>query len=172
MEKEYKRPEEESKTWNISQEYTHTIILQKVKDLDKFRGISIFGYSTIYSDVFLRDENLRSSARLSGLKRLTDCMKSLIYFSKFALKTPEHKEKFGDYLLRINKIQKNLWRLRDDKTRANKILNLLLHEDLFEKIIDELSEKSDEIISILNESGLIFAREEVKDKFKSIAEMN
>ena len=167
----YLEKEEESKAWNISKDFTHEIILKKIIDIDKFRTISIFGYTKIDSDVFLRDENLRNSARLSALKRLADSLKSLIFFSTFALKNPEHKKTFEKHVLRIQKIEENFWRIKDEKRVGGKIKRLLFHEVFFEKIIDELSKKSDEILQILNESGLIFSRQEILDKNKSITQM-
>jgi len=175
MENKYKNSTEkemESSAWNISKDYTHSLILNNLIDIQKYRTIAVFGFSRIDSDIFVKDENLRNSARLSALKRLTDTMKALIYFSRFALKTPEHKKAFIDYLKRLEKIEDNFWKLRDDKKRGNKTIGLLLHENFFDKIIQEISSLINQIINVLNECGLIFKQEERKDLNTSITQMS
>ncbi len=170
MEKEYKRPEEESKTWNVSQGYTHQLILKRIMNIEKYRELSIFGFANLEADLFVQNPNLRIEARIQALKRLIDSMKSLIYFSKFSLKEKEQNEKFDEHLKRLLKIEKNLYRLKSEIKSKGKI-NIQINEDLFDNIISELSGMIDNIIQNLNASGIIFRREEVKDYAKSITDM-
>jgi hypothetical protein len=146
--------------------------LNNLTDIQKYRTIAVFGFNKLESDIFIKDENLRNSARLSALKRLTDTMKSLIYFSKFALKSEEQKDNFTIYLERLEKIENNFWRLRDDKKRGNKSIALLFHENFFDEMIKELSNLINKIIDVLNQCGLIFKQEEKRDLNKSITDMN
>ena len=145
MEKEYKRPEEESKTWNVSQGYTHQLILKRIVNIEKYRELAIFGFANLEADLFVQNLNLRSQARIHALKILIDSIKSLIYFSKFSLKEKEQNEKFDEHLKRLLKIEKNLFRLKLETTRGGKLRELDIDEDFFEKIISEIDKIVDDI---------------------------
>lgn len=168
--KEENKREEESQAWNISKDYVHDLIMARLTDIEKHRSLAIFGYSTLEHDLFVNNPNLRTRSRRGALSRMIDSMKSLIYFSTFSLKNPDHLKKFEVFLSRLRTIESKSNNLFHIKYRGNKITELKIHENLMEKVMSELSEMTNKIVCLLNESGIIFARHEVKDFKKSVTD--
>lgn len=166
-----KKKEEDSKTWNISKDFTHELILQHLIKIEKYRTLAIFGYTSLESDIMIRDETLRSTSRVSAMRRLTDTIKSLIYFSSFDIKKPEHKTDFAKYLKRLIKIEKSIPELEVVKKKYGKHHYTYVNETLFSPMIVEISEMITSILNILNLAGFIFKREEIKDFSRSVIDM-
>ena len=151
--------------WNVAKPYTSEKILKWLVLIDTYQTLAIFGYSNIESDVFVRDTNLKNTARLHALKRLIHAIGSLIRNTSFAVKKPA-KQKFNEYSLRLLKIEKNIYRLREEKKRGNKVVEINIDEILFDKIMDELNGIIDDVNTKLNESDLIFTHTEDYDPKK------
>ena len=75
--------EVQSGNWNVAKPYTNDKIHKWLVLIDTYQTIATFGYSTIESDVFIKDENLKNTARLNALKRLIHAIDSLIRNTKF-----------------------------------------------------------------------------------------
>jgi len=148
--------------WNIARNYTHQKILTWLIQIDNFRNISVFGFSNLESDVYIRDLNLRNTARLHALKRWIHAMIFLIRNTKFAVHK-ESKTNFDAHIQRLLKIEKNIIKLRREKRRGSRIVELNINEDLFSKITNELDVIMDDINLKLNKAGLIFTPEEEFD---------
>jgi len=155
----------QSGNWNVAKPYTTELILKWLVKIDDYRTLSIFGYSDIYADVFMKDDNLKNTARLNALKRLINSIVSLIRTTKFAIKKDD-RDIFDNYRTRLLKIEKHLPRLRLEKKRGSKIVELNISEELFEKIISEIDTKLDDINLKLNDSSLIFTSIEEYDPKK------
>ncbi len=155
----------QSGNWNVAKPYTTELILKWLVKIDDYRTLSIFGYSDLYSDVFMKDNNLKNTARLNSLKRLIHAIISLIRTTKFATKKTD-REKFKNYRERLLKIEKHIYHLRIEKKRGSKIVELVLKEDLFEKMISEIDEMLDDVTFRLNDSSLIFTKTEEYDPKK------
>jgi len=155
----------QSSNWNVAKPYTTELILKWLVKIDEYRTLSIFGYSDLQSDVFMRDNNLKNTARLNSLKRLINSIISLIRTTKFAIKKPD-KEGFNKYRTRLIKIEKFIYRLKIEKKRGSRIVELNIDEELFEKIISEIDEMIDDINFKLNDSSLIFTSIEEYDPKK------
>lgn len=151
--------------WNVAKPYTSDKILKWLVLIDDYHTIAIFGYSNLESDVFMRDNNLKNTARLNALKRLIHAMLNLIRNTKFAVKKAA-KDSFDTYRLRLLKIEGAIPRLREEKKRGNKITELNVNEKLFEMIMDEISGMIDDINTKLNEANLIFTHIEDFDPKK------
>ena len=163
--------QEDSKTWNISKDFTHELVLQNLIEIKKYRTLAIFGYTELKHDIFVQDENLRSTGRISAFQRLTDSIKALIYFTSFDIKKPEHQKDFENYINRLRKIEKHVHRLRVEVKKGKKVQTIRINEELFSPMMVELSEMITKIISILNIAGFIFKRQEVKDFSRSVVDM-
>jgi len=148
--------------WNIARSYTNQKILNWLIQIDTFRNISIFGFKNLEADIYIRDLNLRNTARLHALKRWIHAMNFLIRNTKFAVHK-ESKEKFKEHLKRLSKIERNLFNLRIEKKRGSRIVELNINENFFEKIINNLDDIMDDINLKLNKAGLIFSPEEEFD---------
>ncbi len=163
MAKEDKDIEDVTKgNWNIAGSYTREKILKWLIQIDYFQTISTFGYSNIESDVFIRDDNLKNASRLYGLRRLIHSLLSLIRNTKFAVKKDD-RTSFGEYSERLLKIEKHLFRLRLEKKRGQRTVELNIEEKLFDKIMEEITTMVDNINYKLNLAGLIFTPEEEFD---------
>jgi len=162
-EKEIKDNEDITKgNWNLAKSYTHQKILTWLIQIDAFRNISVFGFEKLESDIYIKDLNLRNTARLHGLKRWIHAMIFLIRNTKFAVHK-ESKEKFDEHIVRLLKIEKNLFKLKLEKKKGSRIVELNIDENFFEKIINELNTIMDDISFKLNKAGLIFTPEEEFD---------
>jgi hypothetical protein len=162
-EKGFKDNEDTTKgNWNIARSYTNQKILNWLVQIDDFRNISVFGFKSIDSDIYITNLNLRNTARLHGLKRWIHAMIFLIRNTKFAVHK-ESRNKFEEHIIRLLKIKRNLFKLKIEKKRGKRIVELNIDEDLFEKVTNDLDTMMDDINSKLNKAGLIFTPEEEFD---------
>lgn len=166
----------QSGNWNVAKPYTTEKILKWLVQIDYFQTISIFGYSNIESDVFIKDKNLQNTSRLHALKRLIHSIISLIRNTKFAVtgsderggekKKLTHKNKFDIYTKRLLKIEKHIYLLRLEKKRGQRIVELNINEKFFERIMEEINSIIDDVQFILNKNDLIFTHTEEYDPKK------
>ena len=157
--------EVQSGNWNVAKPYTQDKILKWLVLIDEYQTIATFGYSKIESDVFIRDSNLKNTARLQAFKRLIHAMLSLIRNTKFAIKK-DSKLKFDTHSTRLLLIEKSMWKLRIEKKRGTRIVELNINEELFDKMMSEIITIIDDINTRLNEADLIFAHTEEYDPKK------
>ena len=155
----------QSGNWNVAKPYTTELILKWLVKIDMYRTLAIFGYDDLYGDVFMKDNNLKNTARLNSLKRLINATISLIRTTKFAVKKGDRKI-FKSYRLRLLKVEKYIHHLRVERKRGRKVVELNIDENLFEKMISELDEMLDDINFKLNDSSLIFTKIEEYDPKK------
>ncbi len=153
----HKDEDSESAVWNDAKNYVFSKIHKWLILIDDYETLAIFGTNDIYGDVFMRDDNLKNTARIHALKRLIHSIKTLIRNTRFTIKK-EDKETFTNYTKRLNKIQKFISKLRIEKKRGKRIVELNVDEDLFEKMMEEIHEMIDDINVKLNKAGLIFTQ--------------
>jgi len=156
----------QSGNWNVAKPYTREKILKWLVLIDHYQTIATFGYANIESDVFIRDKNLQNISRLYALRRLIHAIDSLIRNTKFALRKSTDKETFSGYQKRLLKIDKNLGKLRIEKKRGNRVVELNINEKLFDLIMNELNEMMDDVNDKLNFSDMIFIHTEEYDPKK------
>ena len=108
-------------------------------------------------DIFMRNDNLKNTARIHALKRLIHSIKTFIRNTKFSIKS-EDKDGFDEHTKRLDKILKAVPLLKIETKRGNKITELNINETLFEKIMDEIHGIIDDINVKINKAGLIFAQ--------------
>ena len=156
----YKKPESEdneSAVWNDAKNYVGGKVHKWLILIDDYETLAIFGTNDIYGDVFMRDENLRNTARIRALDRLIHAMITLIRNTKFTIKK-EDKESFITHTERLNKIKKFIPKLKIEKKRGRKVVELSIDESLFEKMMGEIHEKINDMNVKINRAGLIFAQ--------------
>lgn len=154
-----------SGNWNIAGSYTREMILQLLIQISKYETLSNFGFSNIESDVFVYDKNLKNTSRLHAMRRFVKAIISLIRNTKFAI-LKKDKPSFDIYILRLLLLEKNLFKLREERKRGKQVVELNVNEDLFEKIMAELNEIRDNVNDKLNIAGLIFTPKEEYDTKK------
>ena len=152
----------ESSVWNDAKNYVGGKIHKWLILIDDYESLATFGCSGLYNDVFLRDSNLKNTARIQALKRLIHAIKTLIRNTKFAIKSTD-KPKLIEHTERLNKILKVVPLLKIETKRGNKITELNINESLFEKIIDEIHGIIDDVNVEINKAGLIFTQSEEMD---------
>jgi hypothetical protein len=157
--------EMETKNWNVAKSYSQEKVQRWLVLIDEYHTLATFGYSKIDSDIFIRDSNLKNTARISAMHRLIHAMSTLIRNTKFAIHK-KSKPKFEEYKERLLVIKNNIYKLRVEKKRGNKIVELEINEDLFEKINTELTDMIDNMNLILNDADLIFTHTEDYDPKK------
>lgn len=160
MEESKEEQEKNNEIYNISLSYVQKLIMQNYEELQEYMTIAIFGASRIDTDVFMNNENLRAFSRLKGLRRAIYTLINIIRAGKFILKNNDRKI-FTTYTGRLLKIEKNLYKLRIEKKRGMKVIELSIDESLFDKMYEELNNIIDSVNQFLNSVGIIFA---VKDE--------
>lgn len=157
----------QSGNWNVAQKFVNDKVHKYLVLIDNYKDLAVFGFSHIESDITIsNNSNLKNTARLYALKRLINAILSLISNTKFAIKK-ESKTVFTTYSARLLKIEKYIPKLRIVKKRGQKIVELNLNENIFEKIMFEINDMVDDIYKKLNEADLIFAHTEEFDVEKA-----
>lgn len=153
--------ESSSEVWNVSANYVK-MVMTLIEEFNKLDTLVVFGYSDLSFDIMNQNENLRMAARLKALPRQIHSLQSLIRSSKFLLKK-KTKNNFDEHYIRLIKISKNIWKLRQEKKRGNRVVELTLNEQLFDKIYDEILKIFADVMEELNKIGLIFPKGEERD---------
>lgn len=161
--------------WNVAKPYTNDKILKWLVLIDEYQTIATFGFSRLEGDIYMRDKNLQNTSRLNALRRLIHSMQSLIVNTKFALRRKPQRQDFEKYSTRLKRLEKFIPNLRIEKKRGNRITELNINEEYFDKIMSEIIEMIDSINFRLNDSDLIFThtedyeprkiKEDLKDKY-------
>lgn len=155
--------------WNTAGDFVKQKILKYLVEVDSFYNLAIFGTDNIYGDVFMKDENLKNTGRLNAVKRLIHTIVTLLRNTKFAI-LPKDQSSFMKYTERLLYIEKKLGKLKLETKRGNRIMELNIDEDLFDKVINEIMQDiMDDVNFKLNKSGLIFTQKEeydVKEQMK------
>ena len=154
--------------WNTAGDFVKQKILKYIVEVDVFYNIAIFGTNDIYGDTFMRDENLRNTARIHSLKRLIYTIITLLRNTKFAV-LPKDQPLFKKYIDRLLFVVSKLYRLKSEIKSKGRI-NIIIDEVLFDKIINEVMQDiMDDVNFKLNKAGLIFTQKEeydVKEQMK------
>jgi len=154
--------------WNTAGDFVKQKILKYIVEVDVFYNIAIFGTNDIYGDTFMRDENLRNTARINSVKRLIHSIITLLRNTKFAI-LPKDQPLFEKYIERLLVIVKKLYRLISEIKSGGKI-KIRIDEELFDKVINEIMQDiMGDVNFKLNKAGLIFTQKEeydVKEQMK------
>lgn len=148
--------------WNDSKNYVGGKIHTWLIKIDHYEELATFGFKDVESDILINNPNLQNTARLKAMKRLIHAIKTLIRNTKFAIKKTD-RDSFTEYTKRLSLIEKNLSRLKIEQKRGSKIVSININEELFEKMMNEIDDKIDDINIKLNKASLIFAQSEDLD---------
>lgn len=148
--------EVQSSNWNVAQKFVNDKVHKYLLLIDTYKDLAIFGFANIENDVFINNVNLKNTSRIFALKRLIRAILSLISNTKFAIKK-DSMNSFTEYSERLLKLERYIPKLRLEKKRGQKIVELNLDENIFEKIMFELNDMIDNIYKKLNDADLIFA---------------
>ncbi len=156
--------------WNVADQYTKGKIMKPLNRCDYYEDIASFGYESIIDELINYDAIPNDIIRYNGLKRLVRELIRLIDNAKFALKKAGTKQTALSYKNKLEKIQRNLYKLvkvqtnQIKKTKTLRIRNLVV----FELYLSQVSKIKSKINEPLNANHLIFVDKEEFDprKFK------
>ena len=149
----------ESSVWNDAKNYVGGKIHVWLMKIDIYEELATFGFKEIDQDILIKNSILQSTARIKAMKRLIHAIQTLIRNTKFAVDKTS-RGLFDEHRQRLKKIEKSLFKLKIEKKRGSKIIELSVDEVLFEKMMDELNEIIDDINQKINRAGLIFSQSE------------
>lgn len=161
-----------SETWNIADGFCRLLILKPLYAVTRYEMISRYGVEDIPDNqVFTDDEITRK--RIEGLNRLKDTFVSLFTNSSFIIKDAE-RSRFELLRKRLKLISEYLPFVAT--IRINQISHqqeVVINEEFFNLVLDELIEIKQELIYPINRAGLIFrgsSEFSIDELMKSIVE--
>lgn len=151
-----------TEAWNVADGYTKIKILRNLILLDRWETIAEHGTEEMDEDI-IYDQNRITKRRVEAMQRFTSTLRQLIGNVKFAIKKgykdqiKQHEERLDlvrDFLPDISETNENV--ITHEK-------ELVINEDLFQKIFDILQDIKDQLNFPINASGLIFRESEEID---------
>lgn len=161
----------ETGNWNVADDYSKKKIMRPLFTCDYYEDVANFGYESLGEELLSYNLPPNEVVKIKALKRLIKELIKIINNAKFALKKPGTRDialKYKEQLKKIqDKVVPNLIKVTHNQiknTKTIKITNLQLFEDVLEKV----SEIKSKINEPLNKNHLIFTDKEEFDpkKFK------
>lgn len=153
-----------SEAWNVADGYVKLKILKQLVLCDKLETISLYGTEDI--DDGLNNPNLLNvpdDRRVEALTRLKDTLIQLISNVKFAIRK-EDEEKLEALRGRVQLVEDMLdaiCYMAEDQVSHQK--QLVINEDWFRKMLNEMRDVKESINFPINNAGLIFRKSDEMD---------
>lgn len=142
--------------WNISSGYVNLKLLKPIYELDELEFISKFG-SKDFEEHYEYPTNFISQRRKDALFRLKDKLKQIIANVSFEIKRNSDKELLEILRLRILDIEKYIQgTYRMTHNQVNHTDTLIINEEFFNYILDELLDVKEKLNIPINNANLIF----------------
>lgn len=155
----------ETGNWNVAADFSKFKIMKYLYLSDQYSTIATFGYDSMLDELEgLVNMIPIAQLRLTGLRRLIDCLITLIGNSRFAIKSKELR-------IELDKEKENLEKLitlfpmlyeTTTKVRA-KSKTIMINERVFSKFMKEVERIKIWINEPLNQYHLIFVNKEEVD---------
>lgn len=148
-----------TEAWNVADGYVKLKILKQLVLCDKLEIIALYGSEDI-DDMQINPvpPEMVPHRRVEALTRLKDNIVQLISNVKFAIKK-EDEDKFEALRGRVNLIEEMLdaiCYMAEDQVSHNK--QLVINENWFRKMLNEMQEIKENINFPINNAGLIFRK--------------
>lgn len=153
----------ETGNWNVADLFAKLKIMKFLKLMDDYEIIATFGSSDLLEE--LETTNLNTDdIKIRAFKRLVKFLSMLINNTMFALKIKSDKEIFKKFQVKIKSIEKVIPALSYyKKNDLTKVKKLIINQEKYDKIFEEIIKIKAEILEPLNKSDLIFTHQEEFD---------
>lgn len=159
-----------TEAWNVADGYTKIKILRNLIVLDRWETIAEHGTEEMDEDLGF-SENMLNKRKIEALHRFVSTLRQLIGNVKFAIKKG-HRDKINGYEERLNLIRTYLPDVSEKTENAiTHEEQLILHDELFNKIFLILQDIKDKLNFPINASGLIFRESDEIDLDKIMNEI-
>lgn len=155
----------DSGNWNVASDYSRLKIMKCLYLSDEYSDIATFGTSSL-AEEFENQLDI-NYLKLKGFDRLINVLVKLIDNSYFAIKSKTGKgklKKARTRLLRIRAVKPKLFKI--SKNQINKSEQIVIDEEKYNKILEELLKIKRDINEPLNKAHLIFTDKEEFDAKK------
>jgi hypothetical protein len=155
----------ETGNWNVADDYSRTKIMKPLLLCDYYEDIAMFGYDSIIEELGNYETPPNDIIRIKAMKRLIKQMKRVIDNSKFALRKPGTKKeilKYKEEIVKLENIVPKLVKINYNQ-QENKKSIVISNLDLFDNVLDKLSDIKSKINEPLNKNHLIFTDKEEFD---------
>lgn len=149
--------ESESSTWNLADAYVKLKIFKPLFECDVYEIIAQYGVEDIRDMI---DPSLVPIRRIEGIYRYKDMLKILIDNSTFIIKK-EDKKNFDNmkrHLLFIESVMGEISKLEIHPITKQEMV--IINEEYFKKILTALQKLKSDIVTPLNNVGLVFKQNE------------
>lgn len=146
-----------SEAWNIAQAYTNLKILKQLVVCDKLETIALHGTEDIDDTLVAQiSAELLPTRRVEALTRLKDNIIQLISNVKFAIRTEDKSifESLRNRILLVDSMLDAVCYLAENQ--VSHIKELIVNEEWFRKMLNEMQEIKEELSVPINNAGLIF----------------
>lgn len=160
----------ETSNWNIAKNYSESMILIPLQNIQSYETICIFGTLEMI-DQFQVDENTKNMARIMSLERYLQTLELLISNARFAVKKDD-KLKLDELGKKLKKVLPALPMIKehglDQKNKKNLIL---INEEVFHRILNMLIKIKVDLLEPLNSANLIFTSNDSLDPDELVRKM-
>ena len=151
----------ETGNWNVADQYTKHKIMKPLNLCDYYEDIANFGYESIIDEIINYNSIPNDIIKIKALYRLIKQLIRVIDNTKFALKKKGTKEEVLKYKKTLKTLIENFPRII---IKSNQSGNLRIRDyELFQNILDQVSEIKSKINEPLNANHLIFTDTEEFD---------
>jgi hypothetical protein len=151
----------ETGNWNLSSPYVE-YLAKLFKEADEYKEIAKFGFSDILLDLNTRDID-KAVLRKRGFEKYIYKLKSIIAWSKFAIKEGNQQESFMNYYKDLEMIEseclKNIMKTEYVGMKTRQVIN----EELFKINFDKVMDIDMNLREPMNKADLIFMHKETFD---------
>lgn len=149
----------ETKPWNVAEDYSQLKIMKLLYELDQYELMATYGVVNI-AEEFAVDPEVKKQMRISAVKRLAKTCQMVINNTIFMVKKKDkpRMEALRQDVEKVKPLIKMCYsNARDEKSKGK---NIIIHEEMFEKLLDILIRVKTDLVDPLNEAKLIYTKEE------------
>ncbi len=155
----------ETGNWNVADQYAKSKIMRPLIRCEYYEDIAYFGYESIIEELANFQAPPNDVIRIRAMKRLIKELIRVIDNAKFALKIGKTKEtalEYKSYLLQLETTIPNIVRISKNRIQGTKQITIK-NPEVFNEILNKISEIKSKINEPLNKNHLIFTDKEEFD---------
>ena len=146
----------ETGNWNVAQIYSVTKLMKWLFLIDEYNTMARMGVSKVLEE-FITVGEQKTSTRVLGLKWMNHALLRIIDNNLFAIKEEKDRIKLETFREKLKQIRKLLPNSSTTKTNIiTKMEDTVIHEKLFNSLLEEMEDIARIINTPLNRSDLIY----------------